>query len=414
MQLTRATIINYLTLLGGSAGRLVVSLVYFIVVANTLSLASFGLFATASGAGIVISRFAAFGFISPVFRVATVKRRLLGAYLGGFAGLLVLSLPLVALAAFLVFQIFFVGRMDSLPYLLIVGAEVIGWRTLELVVIVNNGLHRFGRAMTLVIAGSVIRAVAAVLFWLGGWSGLDAWAWSYLAANLLAATLALVIFLPPLRLRFTPRIYIRHLNDAVSAAASEIVFYLQSELDKLLVLGLVNPGAAGIYAIAMRIIDLTALPVRSFNQLLVQAMMVDRQGTISWMRRFLTEAGIALVSIGGLLALIVLLWIWPLALGRNVAEASSVFILLVAVPAFRNLIEYHSELLYAQRKTVSRLLLLLGIGALKVGLLTFVLMRWPGPEAFGPWLNVVFGCLYVMSASVTYRLLSPRPTFRTG
>ncbi len=61
---------------GGSAGRLVLSLVYFICVANTLSIDQFGLFATASAAGIILSRGLAFGFMSPLYRVATPSSRI--------------------------------------------------------------------------------------------------------------------------------------------------------------------------------------------------------------------------------------------------------------------------------------------------------------------------------------------------
>jgi hypothetical protein len=63
----------YLSMIGGSAGRLVISLVYFIAIANTLSISEFGLFATASACGIMLSRLMAFGFVSPLYRIATVK-----------------------------------------------------------------------------------------------------------------------------------------------------------------------------------------------------------------------------------------------------------------------------------------------------------------------------------------------------
>lgn len=408
MQLDRSTLASYLTVLSGSAGRLVVSLVYFVVVANTLSIGDFGLFATASATGIVLSRLSAFGFISPVFRAATVKRRLLGACLGGYAGLFLLSLPVIALAAMTVHWLLFAGQMSLTAFALVIAAEILGWRLLELVVIVENGLRHFGRAATLVIIGSAIRAAVAVLFWLGGWNSIEAWGWSYLSANLLAALVAFAVFLPRVRWRFTPAIYGRRLPDALAAAGADIVFYLQAELDKLLVLGLVDARAAGIYAIAMRIIDLTALPVRSFNQLLVQSMMGPLGGAMTMKRRVLTEAGIAAVSIAGLCAIIALLWLWPLALGRNVAEASHVFLPLLFVPAFRNLIEYHAELLYARERTLSRLLLLALVGLLKALLLWLLLVRLPEALAFSPWLNLVFAILYGVSALATYRLLASR------
>jgi hypothetical protein len=52
----RAIISAYLTILSDSAGRLLISLVYFIIVANPLTLAEFGLFATASATGMIVPR----------------------------------------------------------------------------------------------------------------------------------------------------------------------------------------------------------------------------------------------------------------------------------------------------------------------------------------------------------------------
>lgn len=68
---------DYLSLFSGSAGRLVVSLVYFIALANTLPTSDFGIFATASGTGVMLSRLVSLGFNSPLYRIATVKPRLL-------------------------------------------------------------------------------------------------------------------------------------------------------------------------------------------------------------------------------------------------------------------------------------------------------------------------------------------------
>lgn len=105
----QALIHAYLSMTGGSAGRLVLSLVYFIAVANTLVIADFGLFATASAAGIMISRVLAFGFMSPLYRVATVKPLLVGTYSAGFLVGAVLSLPLIAIICTITFLALFPG-----------------------------------------------------------------------------------------------------------------------------------------------------------------------------------------------------------------------------------------------------------------------------------------------------------------
>lgn len=401
----RATITAYLTILSGSAGRLVISLVYFLIVANTLTLGEFGIFATASASGIILSRLLAFGFVSPVYRIATVKPRLLGAYLGGFAGLSLASLPVIALAAGGVYALLFHGKVAPLPFALVIVAEVLGWRLVEVVAIVNNGLRRFREAALLVILGSALRTLAAIAFYLHGQSTLTAWTFAYLGATLLAALIAFAAFMPKARWQFVPELYPRRMADALSAGTADVLFYVQAELDKLLMLAFAGERIAGLYAIAMRVIDLTAMPVRSFNQMLVQKIMQERGFGGSLGRRALVELGIALVSIAGLVAIMLLLVPFPRALGGNVAQASHLFLPMLLVPAFRNLVEYHAELLYARERTGTRILLLCAVGGLKAALIAWVMTRYLDGEAWALWLNGVFGLVYLMSAGSTYGLL---------
>lgn len=404
----RATIFAYLTILSGSAGRLVISLVYFLIVANTLTLGEFGLFATASSTGLILSRLLAFGFISPLYRVATVKPRLLGAYLSGFAGLSALSLPLIVAVAGAAYLLLFAERLALLPFVAIIVAEVLGWRLVEVVAIVNNGLRRFRQSALLVVIGSALRTVAALLFAAFGHASLEIWAFAYCGATMASALIALVAFLPAARWRFVRHLYPRRMADAVFAGAADIMFYVQSELDKLLVLGLAGERTAGLYAIALRVIDLTAMPVRSFNQMLVQKIMQER-GVGGFRRLAAYETGIALVSIAGLLAVIVALQPFPHLLGRNVSEAAGLFAPMLLVPAFRNLVEYHAELLYARERTGSRIALLTLLTGLKAGLISAIMLQFGASGAWAGWMNLVFAVIYVASAAFTYRLLA-----RTG
>ena len=401
----RSTIFAYLTILSGSAGRLAISLVYFLIVANTLTLGEFGLFATASSTGLILSRLLAFGFIAPLYRVATIKPRLLGAYLSGFVGLSALSLPLIVAAAGAAYLLLFAERLALVPFAVIIVAEVLGWRLVEVVAIVNNGLRRFRQAALLVIIGSSLRTVAALLFAGFGHASLEIWAFAYCGATMASALIALAAFLPRTRWRFVRNLYPRRMADAVFAGAADIVFYVQSELDKLLVLGLAGERTAGLYAIALRVIDLTAMPVRSFNQMLVQKIMKDR-GVGGFRRLAAYEAGIAVVSIGGLVAVIVALMPFPNLLGRNVSEATYLFAPMLLVPAFRNLVEYHAELLYARERTGSRIALLTLLTGLKAILISAIMLRFGTDGAWAVWMNGVFALVYAASAAFTYRLLA--------
>src|SRR5690606_36394082 len=138
----RQVLRDYLSVISGSAGRLVFSLAYFVMLANALSISEFGLFASASAAGVVLSRILAFGFIAPLYRIATVKPHLIGAYTAGFLSMSAVSLPLLALASSAVYFLFFNADMPPAAFAMVVGAEALLWRPTEAVIIVNNGLKR--------------------------------------------------------------------------------------------------------------------------------------------------------------------------------------------------------------------------------------------------------------------------------
>ncbi|WP_152045283.1 lipopolysaccharide biosynthesis protein [Aureimonas psammosilenae] len=390
-------------LVGGSAGRLVISLAYFVSIANSLTVADFGLFATASAVGVLLSRIAGFGFVSPLYRAATVKPRLIGVHTAGLGVAFLCSLPLVALVGGGFYLAVFRPDMALAAFAAVIAAEVLFWRPLEVVCIVNNGLGRFGRAAMLVILGTAIRALGAVGFALAGSGSLLEWSLVYMGANAVAAVAAYAFFYPRVRLRLVPRLSLSRWRDALSVAVAEVVFYLQSELDKLLVLSIGGPHIAGLYAILMRLVDLTALPVRAFNTMAVQRLMRVPDWLAHWGRRWLVEGGIAFVSIAGLAAIALLLHVAPNALGRNVADAAPLVAIALLVPAFRNIVEYHSELLYARGKTAMRALILALVGLVKAGLLSVLLIH--ADAASTNWiigLNGLFFTLWLVSASATY------------
>ncbi|CAN7606347.1 lipopolysaccharide biosynthesis protein [Phyllobacterium sp. LjRoot231] len=402
---------DYFSVISGSAGRLVISLAYFVALANTLSIAEFGLFATASATGVVLSRLVSFGFVSPLYRISTVKPQLIGAYTGGFLAAVVVSLPIFMLAAYLTHLIFFGADLALGTFAVIVAAEALLWRSLEVVVIVNNGLNRFGRAALLVIIGTALRAVAAVLFAFSTVTNLAIWSWWYAGANGVALVIAVIFFYPRVRLRLIPKLYRRRLADSFAVTGAEVLFYVQSEMDKLLVLAVGGPQTAGVYAIIMRLVDLTALPVRSFNMMLVQKLMRTPDMLKSLKVRGGLELGVFLVSTFGLAALAIFLTIFPRALGANVASVVSLLPLVLLVPGLRNLIEYQAEILYARGQSGLRALNLALLGAAKAALLWWILVTFLDTHDWMIWLNAMFAVLYVLSAFLTYRAIR-RPARR--
>ncbi|MEW7007038.1 lipopolysaccharide biosynthesis protein [Lentilitoribacter sp. EG35] len=393
---------SYAILVSGSAGRLVISLIYFILVANTLSFDEFGLFAAASATGIILSRFFAFGFVSPLYRIATAKKRLLGVYTSGLIAGAILSMPIIAVVAIIIYYLMFAHQMLMITFLFIVFAEVIFWRTLEVAVILLNGLYKFGHASILVIIGTLVKMLTSALFvWLS-MGDLQDWGIYYICGNAASAAIAVLFYYPKVRLRWRVSLYYARWIDSLSVAAAELTYYTQNEVDKLLVLAMGGPKIAGIYAILMRLIDLTALPVRSMLTLLIQKIMQRKSIIQSLKNRLIFEAAIGGISLAGIIAMALILSIFPNLLGDNVAEVTPILIFVALVPCFRNLAEYHSELLYGVNRTVIRTRNALLLGILKTGLLALLLHYFATSDIWLTLLNGVFGILYIASLFLSY------------
>ncbi|ESW70299.1 lipopolysaccharide biosynthesis protein [Mesorhizobium sp. M0761] len=401
----RGLVRDYLSAISGAGGRLVFSLAYFIALANTLSIAEFGMFATASAAGVMLSRILAFGFISALYRTATIRPNLIGTFTAGFLLLGAVSLPLLAAASWGVYLIFFASTVPLAVFAAIVFAEALLWRPVEVVLIVNNGLGKFGRAAVLSIVTTAFRALGAVLFMLSGQHSVWIWSLFYIGANAASLLLAFGFYYPRQRLRLRTELYLRRLADSIYVAGAEVLFYLQSEFDKLLVLAIGGPHLAGIYAIIMRLVDLTAIPIRTFSMMLVQKMMRSPELLSRLRVKSGIEAGVFLVSTLALAALGIVLHFFPNALGRNVAEAAPLVALAIGVPGLRNLVEYQAELLFARGQTALRALNLGLLAGLKAVLLTYVLTTIADTPRLVVSLNVVFLLLYLASALLTYSAL---------
>ena len=398
----RGLLRDYFSAISGAGGRLVFSLAYFIALANTLSISEFGMFATASAAGVMLSRLLAFGFISALYRTATIRPNLIGTFTAGFLLLAVLSLPLLAAASFGVYLIFFADTVPLSVFAAIVFAEALLWRPVEVALIVNNGQGKFGRAALLAILATALRALGAVLFMLSAQHSVWIWSWFYIGANAASLVIAFGFFYPRQRLRLRIELYLRRLADSIYVAGAEVLFYLQMEFDKLLVLAIGGPHLAGIYAIIMRLVDLTAIPIRTFSMMLVQRMMRAPELLSRLAVKSGIEGGVFAVSTLALLTLGIVLHFFPNALGRNVAEAAPLAALAICVPGLRNLVEYQAELLFARGQTLVRALNLGLLAGLKAVLLIYVLTTILDTPNLVLSLNVVFLLLYLASTLLTY------------
>jgi O-antigen/teichoic acid export membrane protein len=394
---------QYLTIVSGSVARVTIQGVYFVLLANTLSLTDFGLFAGISAAGLIIGAFAGLGFASAAFRTAATKSRLVGRYLASLYVTFLVSMPLCIGAAYLLYEFAFSGRLALSTYLALAVSDIVLWRLLEVVSQVNNGLGKFFQASLGPVIGSASRLVAAVIFKLT-FTSLDEWALMYLVANGVGTAFYIWAFSPSRRICFrgATLLIIGTLRDSLLFAFSFFVFYTQSELDKLIATLLVDGRTAGIYAISMRILDLTGIPVRCFVLLLVREIMRSGRQISKWGTGLVIEAGLAAVSLVGFAVIALVLTAYPTLLGRQVAEAASLFMFMPLVPPFKYLQEYHAELFFAWRRMDVRAFTAVLLTVMKAALTVVIFLIARDLRHMGVLFNLSFAVTYVVSATILF------------
>jgi hypothetical protein len=144
------------------------------------------------------------------------------------------------------------------------------------------------------------------------------------------------------------------------------------------------------------------VPIRSFYVLYSRKLIIEGRKRNQIGRSLGVEASIAIVSTAGLAALLAVLSIWPDMLGHNVAVAAQLFGVLLAVPAFKNLLEYHSELFFVYQHMTVRAVLATALVGLKAVALAWLLMHTDNIIQWGIWLNAIYFGLYVFSAASVY------------
>src|SRR5262249_29732409 len=164
------------------------------------------------------------------------------------------------------------------------------------------------------------------------------WAWFYAAANGVAATIALVVvFARHRRLGVRGRISLRSIKEGMYFALSQWTQAVQKDIDKMLIVRFSGVHAAGIYAAAARIVDITFTPVLSLLSATYPGFF--RHGAAGL--RAALAFGRPLLLAGGLyglisaLALVTGAPVLPLVLGESFGGSVHAVQWLALIPLFR-------------------------------------------------------------------------------
>lgn len=386
----------YLHMLTGWSGRLVLQAVYFAVLINALSLADYGVFASALAAAMIIGPSGELGFVAPAFRAATARPRVIGAYMTATYAYALMSLPLTALLIVGAHALLFSGHLAFTAFAAIVFAEAFLIRLTDSIIQVNVGLNRYRLSSMLLLINPLARAGAVVVFWLFGDGTLEQWALFFLGGSV--ASLALIApFAPRARLRWHSNVFFGRLKEALSYEAMCLSIAVQSEADKILMLMLTSQEVAGLYALTMRVIDLIGVPVRSFHRIYAQMLIRRPEWLTNFTQAISVEAAMGIATTIIFAAFLGALSFHPTLLGQNVATGYAWFAGLLIVPAGKMLTDFHREILFAARRLVTSAAISSVLTVVRLGGLALIVYALPDHDDWIWPLDALFAGLYAIS-----------------
>ncbi|AMB44408.1 hypothetical protein [Methylobacterium sp. AMS5] len=404
-RLRRATAL-YLKLASGSLGRVAVQALYFALLVNTLTLPDYGTFAACVSAAIILSCGGSFGFVAPLFRVATTQRRRLGFYLTTLHVYVLATIPLATALGLIVYVAFFDRYIALGPFLAVVFSEVLCIRYVDAIVQLFTALGRFATASTLVLAVPAARTAAVGVLWLSGAHDLNSWAWVYLAGNVSVMVLAAALA-PRGRLLWRNSVLKRRLWQSIAFEAVRLIQALGTEFDKILVIVLADQKAAGVYALSMKVIDLANVPVRAAFPLIVRRLIQRPADLSNLSLRVVCEVSICIGSFMLFVGALLVLSLRPTLLGQNVVAAYPWFSACWVLPMARIGLVYHAELFFAaDRMQVFTFVAILLLLAQMIGL-SVVITSLPDFTAWPAALDIIWSVLYGLSLCAALRLLNP-------
>lgn len=230
---------------------------YFIILARALGSEEYGKFVAVAALAAVISPFSGLGSSDLLIKNVSRDRSLFERYWGN--GLLLLGLTSAVLIALVMLFVRFIlpGSISPLTIFLILFADLIGIRLLELCMaaFIAHGRVKKAAQVKLLLSFSKCIAAAILLFSVQN-SDAVFWAILYCLSNIIAAVVAVLMVsrlgLPKIDVSLFKPAYFREGFHFATTAASGIV---SANADKTLLVSLAAPAVAGIYGAAYRFID---------------------------------------------------------------------------------------------------------------------------------------------------------------
>jgi O-antigen/teichoic acid export membrane protein len=330
---------NTVSMLAGFGARLLIQGVYFVLIARALGAEQYGAFIGVAALVAILAPFSPFGTGQIIIRNVARDRRTFSyswgnaLWMTSVSGSVLLGVVLLlaryVLAAKIPLTLVFLVGCSDLLLAAVVGVAALAFQAVE-------QLHWTAQIQVVPTAARAAGAVALVLS-VRHPTALS-WGFFYLGSSAIGAVYAIAIVSSKLG---APRLSLRRLRSdllegfyfAISLSSSSIY----NNIDKTMLVRLATFGAAGIYAAAYRLMDLSFQPVSallaSTYPRFFQQGSQGLQGTKRLARRFLPFAvGYALLA-GALLVLAAP--VLPLVLGHDFGESVAALRWLSPIVLFR-------------------------------------------------------------------------------
>jgi len=393
----------------GQGLRLIIQAAYFIMVARLLGAESYGAFVAVVALAGVLAPFSGLGTNNLfVKHVRSGKRTAQLCWGNG----LVATFCSGVLFSGLVFALnyLFHLRMSMWVVAAVCISDLLLLRVIELACFGFGAIDRMKENAIQNVVGSLPRLIAIIaLSMLGGPVTLEKWATAYviasLASTIYASYRAHVLWgapkfeLPALREDVLEGIYF---SIGTSAAT------IYNDIDKVM-LGKVSFAAAGIYAAAYRIVDVSMTPIRSLASAAYPKFFTKGVDGLASSRQFaITQIKRACVYSA---ALFVLLWaaspLLPMVLGPSYAQTASALRWLALLPLFRSGHIFLADSLSGAGFQGRRSAIQVGIAVLNIVLNLLILPKygWRGAA----WTSLASDglLLVVLWIAIRYQLRSP-------
>lgn len=256
---------NTMWTLIGQGSRIMISAIYFIVIARTLGMNGYGAFVGVVALSAILSPFSSLGTGNVLVKKVARDQQVFPIFWGNALLVTFITGAVMIGVAVGLFRLFFPETISLLLIITIACSDLLFLPIIDLCCLAFQAVERMLLSSQLQVALSVIRMLCAIslsVFFVDPTP--EQWGFFYLFATIISAVIGYMMVtiklgLPSLNLAE----YWKEAKEGIFFCMSQLAHSLNNDMDKSMMPKLSNIEASGLYASAYRIIDVAFIPVHS-------------------------------------------------------------------------------------------------------------------------------------------------------